>query len=113
MDILDITEANFKAEVLEAKIPVLVDFWAPWCGPCRTMSVRLKEAAAILKEQGFAGKIKIVKVNTDDCKKISSTYGIRSIPTIMLFKNGEAVYNKAGLHTADDITKLATENTTI
>ena len=81
-----VTDANFKAEVLDSEVPVLVDFWAPWCGPCRMVAPVVDEIAA-----QYGGKVKVVKVNTDENPKIASEYGIRSIPTLMIFKGGQKV----------------------
>ena len=76
-------EANFQAEVLDSTIPVLVDFWAEWCGPCKMIAPELDALAA---ETG--GQLKIVKVNVDENNDLSARYGIRSIPTLLLFKGG-------------------------
>ena len=85
------TDESFATEVLQASIPVLVDFWAEWCGPCRMLAPTMDELA---KE--YTGKIKVVKVNVDDCSATASTYSIRSIPTLILFKNGKIVDTKSG-----------------
>ena len=80
------TDANFETEVLKADMPVLVDFWAPWCGPCRMVAPVVEEIA-----EQYEGQIKVVKVNTDENPNIASQYGIRSIPTLMIFKDGDKV----------------------
>ena len=89
--ISDITQATFQAEVLQNDLPVLVDFWAPWCGPCRMVSSVVDEVA-----QQYDGQLKVVKVNTDDQPGIASTYGIRSIPTLIVFMNGETMEQLVG-----------------
>jgi thioredoxin 1 len=81
-----VTDASFNQEVLESELPVLVDFWAPWCGPCRMVAPVLEEIAEQFKDQ-----IKVVKLNTDENPSIASQYGIRSIPTLMIFKGGQRV----------------------
>ncbi len=81
-----VTDASFKQEVLESEVPVLVDFWAPWCGPCRMVAPVVEEIA-----QQYDGQIKVVKLNTDENPNVASQYGIRSIPTLMIFKGGQRV----------------------
>jgi len=82
--IVEVTDENFKGEVLEADQPVFVDFWAVWCGPCRMIAPVFEE----LSEE-YAGRVKFVKVNVDEVTEAVATYGIMSIPTLMLFKNGQ------------------------
>ncbi len=81
-----VTDSTFKEEVLDNEVPVLVDFWAPWCGPCRMVAPVVDEIA-----DQYDGKLKVVKVNTDENPQIASQYGIRSIPTLMIFKDGQKV----------------------
>jgi thioredoxin 1 len=82
--VTDVTDNNFTAEVLESELPVLVDFWAPWCGPCRRVSPIVEEIA-----DERADALKVVKMNIDDNQETAIKYNIMSIPTLMLFKNGE------------------------
>ncbi|MEB3311691.1 MAG: thioredoxin [Snowella sp.] len=81
-----VTDQSFSADVLDSAIPVLVDFWAPWCGPCRMVAPVVEEIA-----QQYGEQIKVVKLNTDENPETASKYGIRSIPTLMIFKNGVKV----------------------
>jgi len=81
-----VTDASFKKEVLESELPVLVDFWAPWCGPCRMVAPVVEEIS-----QQYEGKVLVVKLNTDENPTVASQYGIRSIPTLMIFKGGQRV----------------------
>jgi thioredoxin 1 len=83
---IEFTDTNFDTEVIKSDRPVLVDFWAPWCGPCKIIEPIVEEISA-----EYAGKLKVGKVNTDDNQKVASDYGVMSIPTLMIFKDGEVV----------------------
>ena len=91
--IYEVTDTNFQAEVLEADQPVLVDFWAPWCGPCRVVAPVLEEIAA---EQ--ADKLRVVKLNVDDNQRTAAQFGVMSIPTMILFKNGQPAKTIVGAY---------------
>ncbi|MBP5251910.1 MAG: thioredoxin [Treponema sp.] len=88
---VEINESNFEEEVLKSTIPVAVDFWAPWCGPCKMMSPVLEEIASEAD-----GKVKVCKVNVDENPELAQKYDIMSIPNFILFKNGQAVSQKIG-----------------
>jgi len=81
-----VTDSTFRQEVLESNVPVLVDFWAPWCGPCRMVAPVVQEIA-----DQYQGQVKVVKLNTDENPGVASEYGIRSIPTLMIFQAGQRV----------------------
>ena len=83
-EVIPVREEDFADVVLRSDLPVLVDFWAPWCGPCRMVAPVVEEIA-----QQYEGKVKVVKVNTDENAQIAGQYGIRSIPTLMVFKDGQ------------------------
>ena len=91
MGVGKVSDATFETEVLKSAQPVVVDFWAEWCGPCRMIAPALEEIAGVLGE-----KVKIVKLNVDESPATASKYGIMSIPTLMLFKNGEEASRQIG-----------------
>ena len=105
MATLKITDENFDTEVLKSSKPIVVDFWAEWCGPCKQISPILSELAEDYKE-----KILIAKVNIDENPEIPSNYGIMSIPTLILFKNGKSVSSQIGLMEKISLTKWIDEN---
>ncbi|MEW6719176.1 MAG: thioredoxin [Thermodesulfobacteriota bacterium] len=103
-NILELTNENFKSTV-DGQTPVLVDFWAPWCGPCRVIAPILEEVA---KE--FAGKAQVAKVNVDEAPEIASRFGVRGIPTLILFKGGEIKGQMVGVNPKSNIVSLLQKN---
>ncbi len=95
-----VTDASFKTDVLDSSVPVVVDFWAEWCGPCRMIAPALEE---ISKE--MEGKVKIVKLNVDENPGIAGQFGIRSIPTLMLFKDGKLASQMVGAKPKGDLSR--------
>lgn len=89
--VIEVSDANFQSEVLESDLPVIVDFWAAWCGPCRMVGPIVEEIA---KE--YTGKVKVAKLNVDDNKETATKYGIMSIPTILMFDNGDIAKQVVG-----------------
>ena len=98
---LAVNDQNFTTEVLQSGTPVLVDFWAPWCGPCRAVAPTVD---AIALE--FNGRLKVVKVNTDESGEVATKYGVNSIPTLMVFKDGEVVERVLGNRPKADLVSL-------
>ncbi len=96
----EVTDGNFETEVLKSDKPVLVDFWAPWCGPCRMVAPVVEELA-----EEYDGKVKFLKLNTDDNVNTAARYGIRSIPTLLMFKGGEPVDQIIGFRPKGDLQK--------
>ncbi|MCX7772928.1 MAG: thioredoxin [Clostridia bacterium] len=101
MDVRHVTKSEFDTEIADPKLPVLVDFWAPWCGPCRMLAPVLDELAGEMK-----GKIKILKVNVDEEPELASKYGVMSIPTVIAFKQGKATNKVVGFRSKDDFKNL-------
>ena len=97
----DVTDGTFEAEVLKSDKPVLVDFWAPWCGPCRMVAPVVEE----LSEE-YGAQVKFFKLNTDDNVNIAATYGIRSIPTLLMFKGGQPIDQIIGFRPKGDLKKV-------
>lgn len=90
-EILDVTDATFQREILESETPVIIDFWAEWCAPCRAIAPIVKELAS-----SYSGKVKVVKMNIDENPNTPGAYGVRAIPTVLAFKNGVVVEQITG-----------------
>lgn len=100
-----VTDGNFEAEVERSPVPVLVDYWAEWCGPCKMVAPILDDIA-----RDYAGRLKVVKLNIDDNQQTPARFGIRGIPTLMLFKNGNIEATKVGAMSKSQLTSFIDSN---
>ncbi len=100
-NVVELNDQNFEQEVLQADLPTLVDFWAPWCGPCRMVGPIVEEIA---KE--YAGKLKVGKLNVDNAPQTAAKYGIRAIPSLIIFKNGEVAAKSVGAQPKQELQKI-------
>lgn len=103
---IEVNSQSFAQEVLQSSTPVLVDFWAPWCGPCRMMAPILDSFAGKV-----AGKAKVAKLNTDDSPEIAGQYQITGIPTLIVFKGGQEVERIVGVHSEEDLQSIVDKHT--
>jgi len=99
--IIEVSDSNFESEVVNSDVPVLIDFWAPWCGPCRAIAPIVEEISS-----SYEGKIKVGKMNVDENQATTMKFGIRSIPTLIMFKGGEAIDQIIGAVPKGEIEKV-------
>jgi len=99
--VINLTKDNFEMEVLKAESPILVDFWAQWCGPCRTVGPIMDELA-----EEYNGRVRVGKINVDDEGELAAKYRVMSIPTVMLFKNGQMVEKLIGARPKEEFSKI-------
>ncbi|MAS82150.1 MAG: thiol reductase thioredoxin [Legionellales bacterium] len=104
--ILHVTDSSFEDEVLKSELPVIIDFWAEWCGPCKMIAPILDQIA-----DQYKGKLTVAKINIDDNQNTPATYGVRGIPTLILFKNGEAAATKVGAVSKSQLEAFIDTNT--
>ncbi len=100
-----VSDASFEADVLQATVPVLVDYWAEWCGPCKMIAPLIDESAS-----SYAGRLSVAKINIDENAKTPSKYNVRGIPTLMLFKNGQPVATRVGALSKSQLTAFIEDN---
>ena len=104
-NVTQVSDASFDGDILKSEVPVLVDFWAPWCGPCRSVAPIVEDLA-----NQYAGKLKVAKINVDESTDVATRYQITSIPTFILFKNGQVADRALGALPRSEFVKLSDRN---